>query len=515
MPSSSRDDQIVRAALRDPRRAIVEIDKVDCGESLIEFTKRAWHTLEPAIPFTSGWAVEAMADHLEAVTRGEITRLLINVPPGFTKSMLTNVFWPAWEWGPRGMSTMRYISASYDKSLSIRDLVRCRDLITSEWYRERWPIQFKKDQDGKEFYGNTSSGWRFSASVGSGLTGWRGDRIIVDDPHNVKSAESEADRESALLWFTETLPTRYNRPGKSALVLIMQRLHMQDCSGHVIEKLSDEYTKLILPMEHEEERRCRTHVVVRDTGLPFVDPRTTEGQLLWPERFDRKSVDELKKALSSKGGSYAVAGQLQQRPVHRGGTMFKRAHLPIIDKMPAEPVRLIRGWDLAATEDGGSYTVGLKLALLPNGHMVIVDVVRGQWSSGEVRSTIRATTRQDGHAVRASLPQDPGQAGKDQKMHYLTQIVDGYDVHFSPESGDKVDRAGPVAAAVENGLVSLLRGPWNDAFLAEAEVFPKDAVKDQIDALSRAHSLMFASREQEFGEAGTLSFEEVDPSLGW
>src|SRR6185436_10812032 len=132
---------IFRLAMRDPARVRRALDQPDCSASLLTFVTKSWHVLEPAIPFTYGTVAEVICEHLEAVTRGEITRLLINVPPGFTKSMLVNVFWPLWEWGPKGMPSMRYISASYDKALSTRDLVKARDLCTSEWYQDRWPIK--------------------------------------------------------------------------------------------------------------------------------------------------------------------------------------------------------------------------------------------------------------------------------------------------------------------------------------------------------------------------------------
>lgn len=469
---------------------LVELDRDLCKGSLLDFVKQGWPSLEPGMDFTSGWAVEAVSEHLEAVSRGEIRRLLINIPPGCTKSMLTNVFWPAWEWGPLGMPHYRYISGSYAQTLATRDLVRSRDLIKSEWYQARWPLEFKTDQDQKTYYENTNRGFRFATGVGGSLTGFRGDRIILDDPHSVKTAESDAEREEALRWFTETLPTRFNKQGESALVIIMQRLHERDVSGHVLDKLGQDYTKLILPMEYEKERHCKTTVVMGSTGKPFSDPRKKDDELLWPERFSREDVDELKRVLSSEGGSYAVAGQLQQRPVPRGGGMFQRKDFNFVDRAP-EGGRSCRGWDLAASKDkGAAYTVGLKMKI-HDGNIYICDVWRDRASPKEVEDGLRTCGAQDGKDVPVSIPQDPGQAGKAQKST-LAKVLQGYTVHFSLETGSKEDRARPLAAQAEAGNIYLVRGPWNDAFIAEATLFPNGQFMDQVDAGSRAYAYLLA-----------------------
>lgn len=474
-------------ALRNRASVLRDLDKIDSSTRLIDFIKLAWPHLEPGTPFVPGWPVEAICEHLEAVSKGQIKRLLINVPPGCMKSLTTNVFWPAWEWGPRGQPELRYISASYEKGLATRDLVRGRDLIQSEWYQARWPIQFKDDQNLKTYYQNTQQGWRLAASVGGAITGYRGDRINIDDPHDVKSADSERKREESLRWFTETLPTRLNRQNESTMVVVMQRLHERDISGLILKELSETWDHLMLPMEFERSRKC----VVEVTG--FEDPRTEEGQLLWPERFPRDSVEQLKETFRAQGGSYAEAAQLQQRPAPRGGGMFKRTQFQMIDKAP-ELGRKCRGWDLAATRNlGSAYTAGFKL-MLSGGKVYILDGVRGRWSPFEVEETILNCANQDGPNCAISIPQDPGQAAVGQKARFA-QMLHGKQVHFSPETGDKATRAIPFAAQVEAGNVFVVRAPWNDALFAEAELFPNGEFKDQIDALSRAYSWLVAHPE--------------------
>jgi len=511
-----------------------KLEKALCEDNLLDFMRFGWHALEPGVDFMTGPAIETMARHLEAVTRGDIRHLLMNVPPGFTKSMMTNVFWPAWEWALgvkhrsctkteckvagaehcyRGLDSHRIISCSYEKTLATRDLVRCRDLITGEWYQAHWPIEFKEDENQKTRYENTATGWRQAASVGSALTGHRGDRVVIDDPHSVKTAESEAERNESLRWFGETVPTRFNKQAESAIVIIMQRLHEQDISGRVIREMAEDYTHLVLPMEFEPDNCCYTVVPVPgrkpvwmlrvkdeadplprwvkakkgDAGAVHVyrqDWRTEDSELLWPERFPAHSVESLKRAFRSEGGTYAEAAQLQQRPVPRGGGMFQRDDFQYVDREP-ECISVVRGWDLAASKKG-DWTVGVKLGMTADKQVVFLDRVRLRGTPGEVRALMRATAEQDGHQVVQSIPQDPGQAGKAQ-VAQLAADLHGFDVRFSLESGQKEDRARPLAAQCEAGNVLMVRSEWNDNLLAEYCLFPGGLFDDQVDGGSRAY----------------------------
>ena len=163
------------------------------------------------------------------MTKGEINRLLMNVPPGSMKSLLTGVIWPAWEWGPRGMPEMRFVGTAHEEQLAIRDSRRCRDLIKSEWFQKLWPLDLLADLDGKREFGNTRKGVR-QARAFTSMTGVRGDRVILDDPISADNANSAAKLEAARIAFTETLPTRVNSD-KSAIVVFIQRLNETDISG--------------------------------------------------------------------------------------------------------------------------------------------------------------------------------------------------------------------------------------------------------------------------------------------
>ena len=510
------------------------LDKYDAAEALLDFVKLGWESVEPGNAIQVPWSLEVICEHLQAVTEGEIKRLLINVPPGFSKSMSTNVFWPSWEWGPKGLAHYRYISAAHEQGLSIRDMVRARDLMLSEWYQSMWGGEwdFKSDANAKLEYHNDKTGFRKASSTGSGLTGYRGDRIILDDPHAVRDLESEAEREDALRWFSETLPTRLNKQAESAIVVIMQRIHERDVSGLIL-KEDLGYEHVCLPMEFEHPLRCFTsyssprhperpvekvarlkrdgeaiprwvteeelaNEVVEKPLAPedrlgdfaekvLWDDRTEDEELLDPIRFPREAVEALKKTFRAWGGTYAEAGQLQQRPSPRGGGMFQRKDFQYIDKAPLK-VKWIRGYDLASTKEPNSpWSVGCKLGLDGDGRVIIADVDRRRATPGEVDQMMKQLAEQDGKNTDIDFPQDPGQAGVAQKTH-IVKLLSGWNAWSSPESGSKEDRAKPLAAQAEGLNLYLVRGPWNDAFVNEACSFPNGEFKDQVDAASRAYA---------------------------
>lgn len=444
--------------------------------------REAWRVLEPNARYVHNWHIDAICAHLEAVTGGRINRLLINVPPGTMKSLLVSVFWPAWEWGPMGMRSMRYLTTAYNDGPVKRDTRKCRDLMASEWFQSLWPeVAFTRT--GETSFANDSTGTREGVAFGS-LTSQRGDRLIIDDPHSTETAESEVDRAKATRKFRERAIFSVNDMEKSAIVVIMQRLHEDDVSG-VILKMGMAYTHLCLPMEFEPEKRCSTEI-------GFVDPRLSDGDLLDPDRFPRGTLDTMKREMTS----YAYAGQFQQRPSPRGGGMFKRAWFEgriIAEAEIPQGTRWVRHWDLAATKKiTAARTAGVKIGRTPEGRYIVGHVVTTQDEGGAVRVLITTTAGIDGPGVEISLPQDPGQAGKVQSQDMVAMLA-GFNARAEIESGDKETRAEPFAAQCEAGNVSLVRGTWNESYLDELCVFPTSNFKDQVDASSGAFGRLAAS----------------------
>ena len=322
-------------------KQLVKLEEARAYElNLMDFAEYVWPVVEPAIPFIRGWAIEAIAEHLEAVTKGQIKRLLMNVPPGFTKSLMTDVFWPAWEWGPRNMPWLRYVCASYSNHLTERDNMRCRNIVISDRYRRLWGTRFRisNEQFTKIKFANDKTGWKLATSVGGIGVGERGDRFIIDDPNNTMEMESETTRNTTNMWFTEVVPDRLNNPQESAIVVIQQRLHEDDVSGIAISREMG-YTHLMVPMEHDTSRHCVTVLGLNEDGSKklWEDPRKKDEELAWPDRFTQEVCDDLKR----DKGPYAWAGQYQQSPEPRGGSIIKRDFWQLWDEDHYPPFEYI------------------------------------------------------------------------------------------------------------------------------------------------------------------------------
>ena len=495
LPVEREIERRATAALLESTRRNAHAIRLKCSKSLVEFIRQAWHVVErdPNKRYVHGWHIDAICQHLEAITSGKLldlgleNRLLINVPPGSMKSLILNVFWPAWEWGPAALPYYRYVCASYNDDLPLRDSRRFRTLVQSEWYQALWPTVLTSE--GQYRIENDKGGVRECCSFQS-IIGKRGNRILIDDPHSTTTAESDVMRAETVRVFCEDVTNRLDDPRTTAIVVIMQRLHQGDVSGAIVDRKMP-YVHLRIPMEYEADNTC-------STPLGWSDPRTVDGELFFPDRFPRAVVERDKAVMLD----YAIACQYQQRPSPRGGGHFKKHWFEVIEALPRNPILRVRAYDLASTKKKTSpYTVGLLLDLYADGLMVIEDVRREHLSAGEIEGFIVNNASQDGYDVEIDLPQDPGQSGKFQ-IHRLVTTLAGYTVHWSPESGSKEDRSKPVASQAKVGNVKLLEGPWNLKFLDEAGLFPAGTFKDQIDALSRAYMRVVV--EQRMGSASGI-----------
>lgn len=442
----------------------------------------AWPILEPGAVFIPNWHIDCICDHLQAATEGEFQRLIFNIPPGFMKSLIISVFWNAWEWGPADLAHLRYLTSSWSMDYATRDTRKTRDLIRSEWYQDLWGHRVKLVRVGERSFENTERGTREGRPF-SGLTAGRGDRVTVDDPHSTETAESETERERTTRLFREQLPSRVNDLKKSIIAVIMQRLHEKDVTGEAI-RAELGYHIVRLPMRYEPASPCRTWLHGK---LFFEDPRTIEGELLFPARADETDVRKLEHAL----GSYATAAQLQQRPGPREGSMFKREWFEIVKAVPAGG-HSVRAWDLASTKVDArrspdpDWTAGIRMKRV-NGVFYITHATRLREEAAGVERALKSVATQDAveQRSRIRLPQDPGAAGK-MLAASLIKALAGYDVHARPLNGDKATRATPFAAQAEAGNVKILLGSWNDMLLDELVAFPGGAHDDMVDACSDA-----------------------------
>jgi predicted phage terminase large subunit-like protein len=461
---------------------------------LREFVEQAWHVLEPSTVFVPGMACDAICEHLQAVSEGRIGDLIINVPPGSAKSLLTAVFWPAWVWIDHPET--RWIFSSYNAALAIRDSVKCRTLIESSWYQERWGDRFalREDQNEKKKFENDRTGYRVIATIGSG-TGERGDFVVIDDPHSVDQAESDTERKTAVDWWSGSMSTRLNSFDTGHRVVIMQRLHEADLSGDLIEKGG--YELLRLPEEFEPETRC-------ETAIGWKDPRTEYHQLLWPEHRTRAHVERLKVTL----GSYRYAGQYQQNPRPAGGNLFKNwwwrywqpagANLPPVTVRNAEgqelrvfPVDLpetfdevLLSWDMTFKDTKSSDMVAGGCWAKKGAGRFLLDQRCERMNFPKTIEAVRAMAEKWPEAHR-KLVED--KANGSAVIDTLKSEISGLTA-VNPEGG-KIARAHAVSAVVESGHVFLphpMVAPWVDGYLAELSIFPNGRHDDQVDQTTQA-----------------------------
>ncbi len=457
--------------------SLAQVRKELAERSLSDFIRLHWRQIDPS-DFCHNWHIDLICDRLQAVSAGRIRKLLITVPPRHMKSITVAVAWPAWTWlqrpgGLQGPQT-RFLFASYAHSLSIRDSVKCRRLIESPAYQRAWRYRFRltSDQNTKVRFENDRGGYRLATSVDGALTGEGGDIIVVDDPHNVREAESHTVREATLAWWDEALSTRLNDARSGAYVIIMQRVHEGDLAGHVLGE--GEWDHVCLPARFEPDHPQRL----------AGDPRKRTGELLWPGRFGEQEIRELGVRL----GSYGTAAQLQQRPAPRSGGMFRPHWFEIVRCAPADANR-VRYWDLAATSAQGrndpDWTAGAKVAL-KDGTYFIEDLRRLRGTPKEVEDTVRQTAQLDGKEIPIWMEQEPGSSGKSVIDHFARNVLVGFAFRGDRVTGSKVGRADPFSAAAEAGNVKLLEAPWNRAFLDELQAFPNGSHDDQVDAASGA-----------------------------
>jgi len=496
-------------------RAIAEAARAErARRSLHEFVRQGWALVEPAAPFVDGWHVGAICAHLEAVTRGEINRLLVNVPPGHAKSLIVSVLWPAWIWTQQ--PSFRGMFASYALDLAVRDSVRCRDLVESDWYVKHFTThtdsrgasytwRLKDDSNAKDMFANTASGFRLALGVGGASTGFRADLVSVDDPLNVKKAASDVERESAIVWWDRAMSSRFNDMTRQRRVIIMQRLHQKDLAGHV--EAQGGYEILRLPSEFEPSRRCVTYVrrpneagELMRTEL-FRDPRTDAGELLFPAKFPAEVIEQAKKDL---GSDYAA--QHQQRPVDAAGGIFKRSHwrfwkpdgvgtdeqAPRPDGCYAGPARplpasfdrtvLSLDANFKGVQAKGNDPVVFVVIGCKGADRFVLDRVRLFVGFNETLAHFRILVKKWPRALRR-LVED--KANGSAIIETLREEIGGI-IPVEPEGG-KEARAHAVEPQVAGGNVYLPDGaPWLEEWVDEFAVFPRGEHDDQVDALTQA-----------------------------
>ncbi len=480
-------------------------------KNLYDFFVAIWPLVEGSTPFKSNWHLSLITDHIEAMIAGEFSNLLINIPPGCSKSLIVSVAFPVFGWTVN--PEYRFFTASYSQELATRDAVKSRAVIESSWFKERWgsTIKLARGQTQKTQYQNTEGGSRTSTSVGGRGTGMHPDWVAIDDPHSAAEAQSDAERQSAIDWWDLTISSRGVARGVKSII-VMQRLHENDLSGHIMAspEFNTEWEHLCLPMRFEPHRY---------TSTIGSDPRTETDELLWPELFTPSKV----KTLSAKLGEYGDAGQLQQRPSPPGGGILKIKHFqlwPAVKGIPALEY-IIQSWDTAfkevkqsekkaSSDPDPSANTTWGIFTTPDGKRAII--LLDSWDERVSYPKLRSRVISNWGAYYGG--DDKGRTGSRADVLLVEDKASGQsllqDLHqanipaiaYNPGKADKTERAHMIAPLFELDCVYIMESSkrpgqwisWAKRFISQVEKFPNDKNDDLVDTFTQA--LLFIKNNQ-------------------
>ena len=467
-----------------------------------------------------------IAEYLEQVetyirTKGAsgIGRLLISVPPRHGKTEMVSRHFPAWVLDRQ--PDTHVILSSYGANLATDNSRAARGIVMHERYANIFGIrgtvetavQLSSDSRSVEDWDLAAPhrGGVVATGVGGGITGKGAHLMIIDDPFkNRKEAESETYRRDVWEWWTSTARTRLEDGG--AVIGMFTRWHADDWAGRLLRNMvtnpkAEKWTpvtlmavwesptidegrqtkedELALNISFEQYQREQ---LLNGSWIEAQDPLGRQpGEALWPEKYNADDLALIREAI----GPYDWEALYQQRPYSRQGNMFRREWFSVVEEAPKDVVARVRAWDKAGTQGAGAFTSGVCMSRTAGGLVYVEHVARGQWSQHQREEEMLKTARLDAeHRPGPTViwhPQDPGSAGKDSAQSTNEKMsLAGYEAHFEPVTGDKEVRAGPWSSALEAGIVRLVRGGWNEAFIEEHVAFPMSRFKDQVDASSDA-----------------------------
>lgn len=442
----------------------------------------AWPVLQPSTKFADNWHIDVICEHLEAVQRRQIKRLIINLPFRSLKSTLISQAFPAWDWALEPHN--EHLTISYAKDIATRDAVQTRNIINSDDYQSAFGDKFQlvSDQNVKTRFENDKAGKRTIASTDGATTGFGGDRILIDDPISAKDADSETARKTAVEFWRGTASSRLNDPATGTIVAVHQRLHNEDLTGYILAEESG-WDHLVLPMRADK-------TIVSNTKLNFTDPRK-DGELLFPARLDEDTVKGMERTL----GSYHTAAQLQQAPTSRGGVIFNRNNWKFYKVLP-DIEEMVMSVDCTFKDLVTSDYVAIQVWARAGANKYLLYRKKEQLGFSATVTAVRSVHAKFPHCI-ATLIED--KANGSAVIETITAEIPGV-IAINPEGG-KVARAYAMEPEQEAGNIYLPDpsiDPDIEDFLAEASGFPGLAHDDEVDAMTQAVN-WYRSREKDMG----------------
>lgn len=443
-----------------------------CRQSFYYFVQTFWDVTSAEIPIWN-WHIKYLCDEtqkiMERIFKNQPKEYdaVINIAPSSSKSSIFSIMLIPWAW--TRMPTARFICGSNTDRLALKLSIKCRDIIKSDRYRKSFPgIDLRKDQDAKGSWANTLGGERTVCTVsGQSPIGMHAHALIIDDPVDPETAESEAEIARATRWMTNTLPSRVVNRAVVPTILIMQRFNDRDPSAEMLENHSGPIKHFCFPAEVTEDikpEECKKFYV---DGL-FDPIRLPKSELL---KIENSNL-------------YIYAGQYLQNPVPVGGGMFKKEWFndKLIDFAPSN-LRIIRSWDKAGTASNNSaFTCGTLVGTDDNGKFFVLDEERGRWESTERNGIIRNTAELDGWDVKIAFEVEPGSGGKESAAISVKELV-GYIVITDRPVTNKMARAQAFATQCKAGNVYILKRDWTKSWIDEVCRFPLGKLRDRVDSV--------------------------------
>jgi predicted phage terminase large subunit-like protein len=496
-----------------------QVQAEDMRRDFREFVRGAWHVVEPGKEFKSGWHIDAICEHLMYVSMGDIDDLVINIPPRHSKSTIVAVMWPAWEWTWKPAS--QWLFATYALALTLRDSVKCRRLIQSPWYQERYGHVFSlsSDLNQKGRFDNDHMGYRLATAVAGTATGEGGDKIVVDDAHNMKEINSDTIRGGVIDWWRDVMSTRANDPKQAGRVIIAQRGHHQDLPGHVLS--SGTWVHLNLPGYFVPSNRCVTkakkdsrrvipanpdpqiwtfgdHIApLKKDQVLFVDPRKKENDLLTPDRFGPEEMAKLSVELTERG----FEAQIQQNPSAKGGNILKENHWREWQDVELPQISMVlQSYDTAFEEDEeNDYSARTTWGVFEHEESLDPKLPWTAKYKGQKRLCLILLERMNIRMEYPELRKNAKEAAKLWKPdkiliekkasgHSLAQELRRADLPVAriKVSDSKFVRAHAASLVLERGCVFYVKRNWAQEVITQCGNFPADDHDDMVDTVTMA-----------------------------
>lgn len=434
-------------------------------EDFSSFIHKCFTTINPGIEYQPNWHIDFIAEYLEAIRMGKTKRLIINMPPRALKSVCVSVAWPAWLLGHN--PKCRIIVASYSQVLSIKHSLDCKIIIESEWYKDLFPQTILSNKHNlKSKFITTELGFRFATSVGGSITGEGGDYLIIDDPHNPTNIHSTKIRSKAIDWYEQTFASRLNDKKNGAIILVMQRLHADDLSGHLL-NISKQWHHLKLPIINKEKR------VVDIAGRKIIVKPNT---VLHSIREDMESLRQIEEEL----GTYNFSAQYMQEPINRSSSLLKQEDIKFYDHI-VQFDYIVQSWDTAIKVTSNSdYSVCTTWGIKDNKYYLL-HMVRSKYEYSDLKKMVVLQAARFSPKFIIIEDKASGQSII-QDLILETQLT----IKRYKPANDKITRFAATIPYFQSGRITLPeKSPWLSSLLQELMLFPNGKNDDIIDSISQ------------------------------